>query len=181
MTRPDISNAVRNVARHAHDPTPQHWEAVRYMLRCLHDTKTLGLTFEKGRGLDPVVYSDSNYARDENDRRSVSGGAILCGGATVSWFSRTQRCVTLSSTEAEYVAMGEVVKEALFVRNVLEFLVPGVHKPPIVVYEDNEGAIKLADNPLSTARTRHIDVRHHFLREKVDKKEISVLHVESER
>ena len=77
--------------------------------------------------------------------------------------------------------MGEVVKEALFVRNVLEFLVPGVHKPPIVVYEDNEGAIKLADNPLSTARTRHIDVRHHFLREKVDKKEICVQHVESER
>ena len=76
--------------------------------------------------------------------------------------------------------MGEVVKEALFVRNVLEFLVPGVHKSPIVVCEDNEGAIKLADNALSTARTRHIDIRHHFLREKVDKKEISVQHVESE-
>ena len=80
MTRPDISNAVRDVARHAHDPSPQHWEAVRYILRYLRDTKTLGLTFQRGRGLRLTVYSDSDYARNDSDRKSVSGGVIICGG-----------------------------------------------------------------------------------------------------
>ena len=91
-------------------------------------------------------------------------------GAAVSWHSTTQCCAVLSSTEAEYVVMSEIVKEALFVREVLSFIAPEIGKSQIVVFEDNEGAIKLAENPLSTARSRHIDVRHHFLRERFSNK-----------
>ena len=73
-----------------------------------------------------AVYSDSDYARNERDRRSASGGAVMRAGASVSWHYRTQRCVDLSSSEAEYVAMSEIVKEALFVQEVLVFLVPNL-------------------------------------------------------
>ena len=96
MSRPDIANAVREVTRHAHDPSRKHWDAVKRILKFLKHTRTLGLTFEKGKGLDLVAYSDSDYARDEQDRRAVSGAAIMCSGACVSRFSRTQRCVTTS-------------------------------------------------------------------------------------
>ena len=179
MSRPDIANAVREVARHAHDPARGHWNAVQRILKFLKYTRTLGLTFEKGKRLDLVAYSDSDYARDEKDRPSVSGAAIMCSGACVSWFSRMQRCVTTSSTEAEYVAMGDCVKEALFVRNVLTFMDPNEKGKRILVQEDNEGAIRLANNPLSSARTRHIDVRHHFLRELVQEQAIKIEHVDT--
>jgi len=179
MSRPDIANAVREVARHAHDPSRKHWDAVQRILKFLKYTRTMGLTFDKGKGLDLVAYSDSDYARDEQDRRSVSGAAIMCSGACVSWFSRTQRCVTTSSSEAEYVAMGDCVKEALFVRNVLAFIDPTEEGKRLLVKEDNEGAIRLANNPLSSGRSRHIDVRHHFLRELVKEQTIKIEHVDT--
>ena len=179
MSRPDIANAVREVARHAHDPFRKHGDAVKRILKFLKHTRSVGLTFDKGKGLDLVAYSDSDYARDEQDRRSVSGAAIMCSGACVSWFSRTQRCVTTSSTEAEYVAMGDCVKEALFIRNVLAFIDPTEKGKLLLVKEDNEGAIRLANSPSSSGRSRHIDVRHHFLRELVKEQTIKIEHVET--
>ena len=105
---------------------------------------------------------------------------MICGGATVSWFSRTQKCVTLSTTEAEYVAMGDAVKEALFLRHVWCFLFPDRAVPCMKVFEDNMGALQLASNPVSSSNSKHIDVRHHFLRELVTKGEIKTIHVLSE-
>ena len=176
MTRPDIANAVREVARHCQDPSKEHWKAVCYIFKFLQQTRTLGLIFEKGRGLDLEAYADSAYARGKHDGKSVTGSAVLCGGSLVSWISRTQRCVATSTTEAEYIAMADSVKDALFVRDVLGFLVPGREGNRIIVREDNEGAINLANNPLSSARSRHIDVRYHFLRQEVSNSSIVVLH-----
>ena len=104
----------------------------------------------------------------------------MYAGEAVTWFSRTQRYVTLSTTESEYVALGDCIKETLFVRGVLEFLVPYTTFRPVRVYEDNQGAIHLADNPMSSARTKHIDIRHHFARSLVSEGEIEVIHVASE-
>lgn len=116
MIRPDNANAVRDVARHAHYPSVQHCETVRCILRYLRDTKTLGIAFDKGRGLKLVAYSDSDYVRGERDKRHVSGGVIRYGDAAISWYySRMQRCITLSSNEAEYVAFGDILEEAVFV------------------------------------------------------------------
>ena len=95
-------------------------------------------------------------------------------------FSRTQKSVTLSITEAEYVAMGDGVKEALFVHGVLEFLSRGKNLKGIRVLEDDEGAIALAENQISSSNSKHIDVRHHFLRELVENETITVEHVSSE-
>ena len=113
------------------------------------------------------------------DRRSVFGGLVMCGDACVSWFSRTQKCVTLSTTEAECVALADIVKEVLFWRQVWSFMLPDVRMPCIPVFEDNEGAVQLAQNPISNSNSRHIDVRHHFLRELVGRREISIFHVSS--
>ena len=87
--------------------------------------------------------------------------------------------MTLSSTEAEYVALGEVTKEVLFMRGILKFIQPNLDESCTTVYEDNQGAIQLANNPLSSSNSKHIDVRHHFLREMVSEKKIRVVYLKS--
>ena len=125
----------------------------------------MSLTYERGPDFTLSVYADANFAEDSDDRRSVSGVVVTQGSATVSWLSSTQKIVTLSTTEAEYVALGDGVKEALFAKALASFLVPGLTETGILAIVDNEGAINLASNPRSSARTKHIDVRFHFVRE----------------
>ena len=90
---------------------------------------------------------------------------------------RLRKCVTLSTTQAEYVAMSDVAKEILFLRQVWRFMLPRVGMPCIPLFEDNEGAIQIAKHPISNSNSKHIDVRHHFLRELVERKEIEIIHV----
>ena len=116
MTRPNISNAVRAVARHSHNPTERHWRAVLKIMAYLHGTRGMGLTFVRGSELDFTAYSDANYADKSNDRRSVSGTVITLGGAAASWASSTQRCVYLSTAKAEYAALGEGERRRLCLR-----------------------------------------------------------------
>ncbi|CAB1098368.1 unnamed protein product [Ectocarpus sp. CCAP 1310/34] len=163
FSRPDISFAVRAVARHAHAPAERHWKAIVKILAYLKETRDLGITYERGSGLGLAVYVDASYA-DAEDRRSVSGLATTVGGTVISHGSKTQAIVSLSSTEAEYIAAGEGVKEALFVRAVLSFIAPETSGSSIQVLEDNQGAMALVQNPLSSARSKHIDVRYHFIR-----------------
>ena len=96
------------------------------------------------------------------------------------WVSRTQKCVTLCTFEAEYVALGDAMKELLFLRQVWRFMIPGKGMPCFPVFEDNEGALQLTKNPVSNSNSKHIDVRHHFLRELVRQGDISVNRVRSE-
>ena len=126
------------------------------------------------------MYSDADYADESNDRGSISGTALTLGGAAVSWASSTQRCVMLSTTEAEHVALGEGVKETLFTGAVLPFIRPELSGSCVRVFEDNQGAIALAENPLSFARSTHIDVRFHFVREILRAKKIDIQLVASE-
>ena len=107
----------------------------------------------------------------------MSGVAVTVGKSSVSWFSTTQKIVTLTTTEAEYVALGDGVKEALFVKVVLSFIIPSISENCIKVFVDNNGATSLANNPLSSARTKHIDVCFHFIRELTRSKTISVSYV----
>ena len=114
QTRPDIANAVRAVARYCAGPREMHWKTALGILAYVKGkgTSGYGITFQRGlmNGLLMQVFADAEYARKASDRRSVSGGVIMCGGACVCWFSGTQKCVTLSTTEAEHVAMGEAMK-----------------------------------------------------------------------
>ncbi|CAB1116630.1 unnamed protein product [Ectocarpus sp. CCAP 1310/34] len=107
------------------------------------------------------------------DEKRIEGGAI-------AWFSKTQKCVTLSTTQAEYVAMADMGKEILFLRQVWRFMLPKELRPCIPLYEDNEGAIQIAKHPISNSNSKHIDVLHHFLRQLVDEKEVEIIHVASQ-
>ena len=128
---------------------------------------------------DLETYVDADIADKAEDRRSISGVAV-CGGATlVSCFSKTQMCVTLFTTEAEYVAFADGVKETLYVRGILAFLMPSLGPMSIGVYEDNKGAKDLAKKPLSSSNSKHIDIRYHFLR-KAASGDISVQYLRSE-
>ncbi|CAB1115735.1 unnamed protein product [Ectocarpus sp. CCAP 1310/34] len=181
QTRPDIANAVRAVARYCASPKLVHWNAAMDILGYARRTSHFGISFQRGtvEGFSLQGYADADFASKAADRRSVSGGIVTCGGGAVSWFSRTQKCVTLSTTEAEYVALGDVVKEILFLRQIWRFTLPQVGMPCIPVFEDIQGVIQLAQNPISNSNSKHINVRHHFLRELVERKEISVIHVPS--
>ena len=122
MMRPDMANAVRAAVRHAHDSCERHWKALLQILAYLNSTRDLGITFRKEEKLSLSVFADADYARKEADRRSISGVAAILGGAAVYATSRTQHCVALSTTEAEYVAIAEGAKKELFVRSVLSFM-----------------------------------------------------------
>ena len=157
MTRPDIPNAVRAVARYAHEPSERLWQAIMKILSYLNGTKSLGIIYVRGSGLSLKVYADADYANKDNYRRSVSGIAVTLGGRVVSHVSRTQRVVSLSTSEAEYIAAGDGVKEALFVRAVLSFIAPETCGASIKVLEDKQGTEALIENPLSSARSKHIE------------------------
>ena len=109
------------------------------------------------------MFADADDASKATDKRSVSGGLIMCGDASISWFSRTQKCVTLSTSEAEYVALGDAVKELLFLRQIWRFMLPSKVMPRFSAFEDNQGTVQLAQNPVTNSNSKHIDVRHHFL------------------
>ena len=125
-------------------------------------------------GLDSTAYSDADYADDANDGRSVSGALLTLRGAAISWVSSTQRCATLSTAEAGYVALDEGVKEALFTGAVLSFICPELSGSCAQVVEENPGVKALAKNPFSSARRKHIEVRVHFFGELLRAKNIDI-------
>ena len=117
-----------------------------------------GITFQRGSGLEWMVYADAAYAPGDTTRRKpASGAAVMCEGAAIQWISRTQSTSTLSTSEAEYVAMAEVFKEAFFLRPVWRFLYPDFRDPCIQVFEDNKGAIQMAVNPVTKSDPKLID------------------------
>ena len=180
MTRPDIVNAVRAVARQALDPAERHWRAVRKRIAYLSISQDLGLVFVKDGDRKLSVYVDADYANKDNDRRSVSGVAVMVGGTVVvNASSNTQHCVTLSTRAAEYVAMAQGAKTALFTKAVLDFLQPKPANGTIDLFEDNQGAITRAENPISGGRTEHIDVRYHLIRELVERNVFDIQYTES--
>ena len=123
----------------------------------------LVITYVRGSGLGLEVYADAEYADKANDRRSVSWIAVTLGDNVVIHTSKSQHVVSLSTTEADCIAARDGVKEALFVRAVLYFITPETNLASIKVNENNHGTKALTD-PLSSARSEHIDVRFHFIR-----------------
>ena len=130
-------------------------------------------------GLGIEMYTNADYADKANDRRLVPGIAVTLGGTVVSHASKTQHVVSLSISEAEHIAAEDGVKEAMFMRVVLSFIEPETSKASIKVLEDNQGAKALIENPLSSARNKHIDVRFHFIRHPFRTRKISVEYVAS--
>ena len=124
-------------------------------------------------------YVDSNFATDVNDRRSTTGYIVTLGESVISWKSKKQGSTTLSSTEAEYVALSQCACELKFLSMLLKEMKVRL-KLPIMLREDNTGAIFLTSNDVMSQRTKHIDTRHHFVREMIANGEVSVKYIRSE-
>ncbi|KAH9659029.1 hypothetical protein KPL70_023708 [Citrus sinensis] len=170
-TRPDISHAVGIVSRFMHNPSKGHWQAVKWILRYIQKTVDIGLLFERddtlGQGV--IGYVDSDYAGDLDKRRSTTGYVFTFAGGPISWKSTLQSTVALT-IEAEYMAITEAVKEAIWLQGLLENL--GLAQEYINVYCDSQSAIHLTKNEVYHARTKHIDVRFHFVREIINEGKI---------
>ena len=172
-TRPDLAFAVGSLGRHSARPGVEHQRALERTLRYLRGTSGYSLTFQRGtlKGTELVGYVDADWASDVNDRKSTSGFVFMLGGAAVSWGSKKQTSVALSSTEVEYIAAAHAVKEAIWLRCLLTELGESL-KLPTTLFIDNQSAMAIARNPEFHDRTKHIEVRYHFLRQVVDDGEI---------
>jgi hypothetical protein len=181
-SRPDIANAVRELSKVADGATQAHWKAMMRVIKFVIDTENYGLKIKpykdkKGFHLEGIC--DSEYAGDKDSRISVYGYILYFCGAPVAWKSKAGRSVTLSSTEAEYFAVSEIAKEAIFIKQVLESMNINFNYP-IEIKVDNVGAIYLANNYATSQRTKHIDIRAHFVREFIEDGIIKVVFVKSE-
>jgi hypothetical protein len=161
--RPDIMLSVCMCARFQSDPKECHLVAVKRILRYLVSTPCFGIWYPKGSTFDLIGYADFDYAGCKVDRKSTSGMCQFLGRSLVSWSSKKQTSIALSTVEAEYVAAGQCCVQLLWMRQTLRDFGYKLSKVPLLC--DNESAIRLANNPVEHIRTKHIDIRHHFLRD----------------
>jgi hypothetical protein len=172
LTRPEIAYFVNQLCQHLHSPTSTHWTALKRVLRYLKGSVDHGLFYSKG-SLSLHAYCDSDWAGDPDDRRSTTGFGVFLGPCLISWCAKKQSVVAKSSTEAEYRAMAQVTAELYWLQMLLKDLRLPLTTPPVIRC-DNLGAMALASNPIYHARTKHIEVDFHFIREKVLNKDINL-------
>jgi len=169
-TRPDIAYAIGIVSQFNHAPVWEHWMAVKQIFRYLAGTR--GLCLRYGATNSSGGYSDADWGSG-NDRKSVGGYVFLLNGGSVSWSSKKQTSIALSTTEAEYMSMTQAAKEIVWLRGLLEELEATGHiRKMSQLHGDNQGALALARNPEYHARTKHIDIQFHFIRELVGDEKI---------
>jgi len=166
-TRPDIAYAVGVVSRFLTNPGKEHWLAVKWILRYLRGTSKKCLCFGKKKTM-LNAYTDADMAGDVDSRKSTSGYLTTFAGGAVSWQSKLQKCVALSTTEAEYIAATEAFKEILWMKNFLFEL--GHEQEKYVLRCDSQSAIHLAKNSTFHSRSKHIDVRYHWIRDVMEDK-----------
>uniref|UniRef100_A0AAV1U2G4 RxLR effector candidate protein n=1 Tax=Peronospora matthiolae TaxID=2874970 RepID=A0AAV1U2G4_9STRA len=171
-TLPDLAASVGVLSQFAADPCPTHWQALKRVLRYLQATPTLGIRFIGAGNGKLLGYSDADWAGDIDTRRSTSGYVFVLHNGCIRWRSKKQRSVALSSTEAEYMALSEATQQATWLKTFMRELGEEAGDDALTIYEDNQGAIALAKNPEFHKRTKHIDNRYHFVREKVKKNQV---------
>jgi hypothetical protein len=173
-TRPDIAYAMSQLSKFVESPTILQWNAVKRVMRYIKHTTNLGLCYRGDAGFELKGHCDSDWGGDKLTRRSTSGYIFCLSGAAVSWCSKRQTIVALSSTESEYVGLCFASKEAIWLRRMVNNL--GIAddraKQPVIILADNQGSIKLANNSTTSKRTKHIDIQYHFTRSAVENDEV---------
>ncbi|CAM8966946.1 unnamed protein product [Rhodiola kirilowii] len=172
-TRPDLGFAISVLSRYMSNPGKQHWEAMKYLLKYLVGTNKLGLCYANHEpSADIVGYVDSYYASNKDNRKSTTSFYFTWNGNCISWKSQLQSIVVLSSTEAEYIAATEAAKEAIWLSGLLKEITGFACSPKI--YMDSQSALCLCKDPVYHERSKHIDVRLHFIRDLVESKTITI-------
>jgi hypothetical protein len=174
-SRPDIMLSVCMCARFQADPKEFHLTAMKIIMRYLVYTPKFGLWYPKGSTFDLSKYSDADYAGCKIDRKSKSGICQFLGRSLVSWASKKQNSVALSTVEVEYIAAGHCCAQLLWMRQTLRDYGYKLRKVPLIC--DNESAIHMIDNPIEHSRTKHIDIQYHFLRDHQQRGEIEIAYV----
>lgn len=178
VTRPDIEFIVNYLSQFLNDFLIAHWNAVKRIFRYLHGTLDFGIEYKANGSKNMLIgFTDADYAGCPITRRSRSGFVFLLNNAPISWCSKRQSVVSLSTTEAKYIALAQGTKDAVWLQRMLNEL--NIECKSVLMYVDNQSAIKLANNPEFHSRTKHIDVRYHFVREIVEKREIVIEYTKS--
>ena len=155
----------------------EHWKFIKHIMRCLNGTRNYGLLYDT-KVTDFIGYFDADWAGDLDDPRSTSGYVFKLSGAAVSWRSKKQSCVALSTAEAEYMALASAAQEAVWMQRLQNDLNEASVKLTLI-YEDKQSTICMAKNPRYHGRAKHIDIKFHYIREQVAKKAIQLEYCES--
>ena len=175
-TRPDICYAVSALSQFMSSSKHNHWIAVKHILRYLKGTQDYGLRYTSGGGVLLHGFSDSDWAGSVQDRKSTSGFYFSMGFAMVSWSSRKQGSVSLSTTEAEYVSASDAYREAVWLWKLLSNLFD-TSLEPVVIHCDNQSCIKISNNPVFHDRSKHMEMRYHYLCDMVQQRAISLRYI----
>ena len=173
ITRPDISFAVNRACQTMHNPYPLDWQRVKHLLRYLKGTISDSLFYSSQSNLSLELFTDADWASSPLDRRSTGAYLVFLGRNLISWSSRKQQIVARSSTEAEYKAVVDATAELIWIKSLLRELQFQLSSTP-VLWCDNVGATYLASNPVFNARTKHVEIDYHFVREQVNSQEIRI-------
>ena len=177
-TRPDIAFAVGQLSRHNTNPRKRHLQAAKKFVRYLKGTMNLGLVYGQITARDSlpyglIGYANSNFAGDPEDRKSVMGYCFFLNGAVVLWSRKNQRIVSTSTTETKYIALGHTAREAMWIKRFVNELELEVTKT-ITLHGDNKMSIALTKNSENQHRTKHINIQHHYIRELVNERKLTV-------
>nr|GEW53940.1 copia protein [Tanacetum cinerariifolium] len=174
---PDIMFSVCVCARFQEAPKTSYLEAVKHILQYIKGTMHLGLWYPKGTDIEIIVYADSDHVEDYVDRKSTSHICTFVGCCLTYWFSKKQTALAIFTTKAEYISARKACQQALWMKQALIDYDVRLDDVPIMC--DNKGAINLSKNPMQHSRTKHIEIRHHFLRDNVQKGHILIEKVPS--
>ena len=175
-TRPDLAFAVTKLAQFASNPSEEHLNRALYICRYLVGTKNYSLVYDGGSKLGLTAGTDSDWASDPNTRRSQTGFFLKLANGIFLWQSRAQKTIAHSSTEAEYMAMSDCSRQVVWVRNLLAEL--GYNVTHIPLSGDNQGSIFIGSNPVTESRSKHIDIRYHYIREVYNKGIVDIYYID---
>ncbi|QRV89310.1 Retrovirus-related Pol polyprotein from transposon TNT 1-94 [Ceratobasidium sp. AG-Ba] len=175
-TRADIAYATGLLAQHAANPGKEHWDAAHRILRYLNSSIDLGIIYHRSDNLELQGYVDADYAGDKSSSRSTTGWAFFLAGGLIAYSSRKQPTISLSSTEAEYVATSSAARELIWIRQFISEL-GLLPEGPTTVFSDNQSSIALAKNPANHQNTKHIRVKYHFIREVIALRELDLKYI----
>jgi hypothetical protein len=182
--RPDISYAIQRLSSFTANPGLSHWGAAKRVLRYLSGTRDLGVKYHGDHEpnearIQFVGWTDADFANDPRDRISVSGYVYKLGNGAITWSSKKQNAVSLSSTEAEYAAMAHAAREAVWLRNLFDEL-SLMQTVPTILYGDNMSALTIARDPQYHARSKHFDVKNHYIRHQIQNQVIKDVYCPTE-
>jgi hypothetical protein len=178
-TRPDLSFTVNVLSRFANNPGQRHWSALKHTLAYLKGTLDYGITYRKNGSLQPYGYVDADYAGDVDSSRSTEGHIYFVSGGPVSWASKRQDTVALSTVEAEYMAFARAVQQAIWLSKFMDEIAMPQGRP-INIFADNNGSISNTQNDKNHRRTKHIRVKYHFTKECVTAGDVEFTYIPSE-